>query len=286
MDFRLMQVKRKRKLTMKTKLQILIAVFSIVFSMETASAQQPPPPPTPINPVTGLPEPVANDPATGLPADGSPPFKDANGTATWIDPKWQDPNTVLPSVELRNIPLTEVAFQLREQFMRALKRDYFDIIVPNAPGFDPTQIFVDLRLKNVKASEIFSAMNLQFELNKSPLRWELTMNGSRPTALLRELTQIAPPLQNRKVFFVGDMLDDFSGTNDAAKLDSISDTIQHGWIITGIQPGVINTYPSGQLLIVSGNPDQVDLAEQTLRALKEKADYEHPRPGPKPMNSQ
>ena len=273
---------------MKTKLQTLIAVFTVAFLMAQASAQQPPPAPTVINPVTGLPEPAPSniDPATGLPLDGSPPFKDANGTATWIDPKWQDPNAGLESVEFLNIPLTEVARQLREQFMRVLKRDYFDIIFPNAPGFDPTQINVDLRLQHVKASEIFSAMNLQFELDKSPLRWELTMNGSRPTVLLRELTQLAPPLQTRKVFFVGDLFVDYSGTNDAARLDSISDTIQHGWIITGIQPGLINTYPSGQLLIVSGNPDQVDFAEQTLRALKEKADYEHPHPGPKPVNSQ
>lgn len=269
---------------MKAKLQILIAAFSIAFSMARASAQQAAPAPVQLDPQTGLPVPVPNiDTATGLPADGSPPFKDSNGNATWIDPNWKDPNAVLDSVEYQNIPLTEVARQLREQSVRKLKLEYFDIIFPNVPGFDPTQINVDLQLKNVKASEIFSAMNLQFELNRSPLRWELTLNGSRPTALLRDLPQLAAASsqQTRKVFFVGDLLDDYPGTNDAEKLDDISDIIQHGLILAGIQSGVIKSYPPGQLLIVSGTPDQVDLAEQTLRALKEKADYVH-HPGPTP----
>jgi hypothetical protein len=189
---------------MKTKLQILvalIAVLSIAFSIEKASAQQPAPVPAPIDPQTGLPESGPNiDTATGLPADGSPPFKDSNGTATWIDPNWKDPNWALESVNFANLPLSEVARHLREQF-----KDNFDIIFPNttvvAAGttmVDPTQIFVELELKNVKASEIFSAMNLQFELSKSPLRWELTLNGSRPTALLRNLSQLAPPAPPRR----------------------------------------------------------------------------------------
>jgi hypothetical protein len=85
-----------------------------------------------------------------------------------------------------------------------------------------------------------------------------------------------PPPQTRKVFYVGDMLDDYPGTNDASKLDSIASVIRD----TGGLSLSVKMYPPGQLLIVSGTPDQVDLAEQTLRALKEKADHErsHPRP--------
>lgn len=286
-----MQVKTDHIFIMKTKLQILVTVLSITFLVARASGQQaapinsqpPPPRPVPIDPQTGLPESVPDiDPATGLPADGSPPFKDANGGATWMDPAWKDSNKVLPSFSSSGLPLTEVVNRLREQFTND-----FDIILPNAiPGFDPTQIGVDLELKNVKASEIFSAMNLQFELNESPLRWELTLNGSRPTAILRNLPRLSPSPtpQIRKVFFVGDMLDEYSGANDAEKLHEISDILVRAMGDAGMDVGKINNYPEGQLLIISGTPEQADLAEQTLRALKEKAEFEKTHPVVKPAS--
>ncbi|HTV39716.1 MAG TPA: secretin N-terminal domain-containing protein [Candidatus Sulfotelmatobacter sp.] len=272
---------------MKTKLQILVAVISIVFSMVKTSAQQPPTPPTPpaaINPATGLPEPVPNiDPRTGLPADGSPPFKDSNGATTWIDPAWTDSGKVVNSVEYPDIPLSEVARNLREQFT-----NYFDVIIPNPNGvsgptpgtLDPTQCSVNLQLKNVTATEILNAMNLQFQLDNKPVRWELTLNGSRPTAILRLVPQLGPasPPQIRKAFFVGDMLDEYPGTNDMEKLGDISGKVNDAWDATGTSRGRVHIYPAGQLLIVSGTPDQVDLAEQILRALKEKADYETSHP--------
>ncbi|HEX3625125.1 MAG TPA: hypothetical protein VH280_06855 [Verrucomicrobiae bacterium] len=287
---------------MKTKLQILIGAFAIVLSMAGASAQKgsPQPQPVPINPTTGLPEQIpVIDPATGLPSDGSPPFHppidpqtglplgDSNGSPTWIDPAWKDPAKILPSVGLPSLPLSEVARYMREQFNNA-----FDVILPgDSAGFDPTQIDIDLQLKNVKASEIFSAMNLQFELNKSPLRWELTVNGSRQVALLRNLPQLAPqpppaPAPVRKVFYVGDLLDDFPGTNDESKLTSIANVVLSCTTgTTGVKDvwgGKISTrglkvseYPPAQLLIVSGTADEVGFAEQTLRALKEKAGHDN-----------
>ena len=286
-----MQVKRKQKFTMKTKLQILLAAFSIVFSMTMASAQQPTLTTMTsrnhiggIDPTTGLPLPDI-DPATGLPADGSPPFKDTTGRPTWIDPAWVDPNKVLSLVDFQGLPLSEVARNLREQFT-----NYFDVILPaDGPG-DPTMHNASLQLNNVRASEVFSAMNMQFELQGTPLRWELTANGMRPTVLLRYLPQLVspappPPPQTRKVFYVGDMLDEFPGTNDAPKLDGISDIIGNAWDRTGIPGGKINDYPPGQLLIVSGTPDQVDLAEQTLRALKDKAVFEKTHRLVQPANS-
>jgi hypothetical protein len=280
-----MRMKTKHIFIMKTKLQILVTVLSIVFLVARASGQQtalinsppPPPRPVPIDPQTGLPESGTDiDPATGLPADGSPPFKDANGSATWIDPAWKDSDKILPSFSIPGWPVTEAVNRLREQFTND-----FDIILPSAiPGFDPSQVNVDLELKNVKASEIFSAMNLQFELNQSPLRWELTLNGSRPTAILRNLPRLGPPPppappQIRKVFSVAYMLGDYPGTNDLDKLNEISYTIIHVWGETGVRVGTVNTYPPGQLLIISGTADQVDLAEQTLRELGHKADYDH-----------
>jgi hypothetical protein len=295
-------VKRKHNFTMKTNLQILIAAPFIAFSMARASAQQP----VPIDPQTGLPVQVqAIDAATGLPADGSPPFKDSGGAPTWIDPSWKDPNNIQSSVQFLDLPLSEVARYMRERF-----HDYFDVILPNpdqqstpknpatglpetASGFDPTQIDIDLQLKNVTAGEIFSAMNMQFELNKSPYRWELTMNGPRPTALLRISPPLVPPPPPppqpiRKVFYVGYMLGDYPGTNDTPKLAVISDTVRAAWTTTGIPPGKIDIYPPGQLLIVSGTQDQVDLAEQTLNAIGHKADYDHAHQpqGQPPVNSQ
>jgi hypothetical protein len=229
--------------------------------------------PTVVNPQTGLPEVVPQiDPATGLPANGSPPFKDSTGTPTWIDPSWSGPTNVLSSVRLEQLPLTEVVRYLREQF-----KNSFDIILPGSSGsYDPSQTDVDLQLKDVTAAEIFSAMNLQFEIDKTPLRWELTLNGSRPTAMLRYLPQLVPPPpppppETRRVFYVGYLLDASPGTNEMAKLSDIANVIQATWDDTGMQRGKINLYPPGQLLIVSGNSDQVDLAEQTLIALKEKA---------------
>jgi hypothetical protein len=265
----------KISFTMKTKLPILISAFAIVFSLATASAQQPH-----IDPNSGLPlpPPPAIDPATGLPADGSPPFKDANGTPTWIDPAWSDPNELLLSVNYQSLPLAEVANQMREKFTNS-----FDIILPADGSVDPNQYFTSIQLNNVRASEVFSAMNLQFELQRTPVRWELTSNGSRQTVLLRYLPQLGPappppPPINRKVFFVGDMLDDYAGTNDTIKLNDISVIIRSSWDKTGISQGsTVDEYPAGQLLIVSGTPDQVDLAEQTLRALKEKAAFENSR---------
>jgi hypothetical protein len=283
-DLRLMQVKRKQKFTMKTKLQILIVAFFIIFSMTRASAQ------AMINPTTGLPMPPPPeiDTVTGLPADGSPPFKDSSGTPTWIDPTWVDPGKVLPSVDFKGFPLSEVANQMRKQFT-----NFFDIILPADGSVDPTAYNASLQLNNVRASEVFSAMNMQFELQRTPLRWELTANGMRPTVLLRYLPQLVPPKppapppppQTRKVFYVGDMLDEFPGTqavsqgtvgaNDDGKLRSIADMIDNAYDATGVQRGKVDIYSPGQLLIVSGTPEQVDLAEQTLRALKEKAEFEN-----------
>ncbi|HEV2320623.1 MAG TPA: hypothetical protein VGV18_12780, partial [Verrucomicrobiae bacterium] len=170
--------------------------------------------------------------------------------------------------------------------------DRFDVIFPATSGdVDPTQINVDLQLKNVTASEIFSAMNLQFELGKSPYRWELTLNGSRQVALLRYLPQLGPPpapapVPVRKVFFVGDMLGDFPGTNDVQKLHGLSDEVFNVWDQTKMRGGDVEIYPPGQSLIVSGTPGAVDLAEQTLRALKEKAVYESSHPQPQRVKSE
>ena len=49
-----------------------------------------------------------------------------------------------------------------------------------------------MRLKNVTASEVFNAMNIVFETENTPLRWELRMNGNRPAAVLYVLPDLLP----------------------------------------------------------------------------------------------
>src|SRR5580704_9811101 len=146
---------------MKTKLQILTAIAFTIISI-TASAQTPG-----INPATGLPSPPSIDPNTGLPFDGADgAFMDAKGQRTWIDTNWVDPDEMLPSLSYDNFPLTEVARNMRDRFTND-----FDIILPTTGPCDPTAYNATLELKNVTASQVFRAMNMEFELENTPLRW-------------------------------------------------------------------------------------------------------------------
>src|SRR5258706_1968478 len=157
-----------------------------------------------VSPAPALPPPPVIDPATGLPV--SPP-------APWKDPNWKDPDKVLADFSYDGVPLEEVAKHLRDQF-----KDAFDVLIPNDwrhpnnPGIsiDPRTAPIKMQLKNVTASEAFNAMNLVFETENQPLRWELKMNGNRPTAVLRVLIDLMaaygdrPP--ERMIYFVGDLI--------------------------------------------------------------------------------
>src|SRR6185437_14197723 len=144
-------------------------------------------------------------------------------------PEWKDPNITLTNVTFDNLPISEVAHMLREQF-----KEQFDILLPSTTsdtvsvnGQSVTMGWqkdwqsepIMLRLKNVTASEIFSAMNLVFENNRTPLRWELKVNGHRQIALLRVLADPVPqfpfaagtggvPEKQRRVYFVGNLIGD------------------------------------------------------------------------------
>ena len=65
---------------------------------------------------------------------------------------------------------------------------------------------------------MFRAMNLEFEAENTPVRWELKMNGDRRLALLRVIPalipsaardSVPPPVYEKKqtVSFVGDLAD-------------------------------------------------------------------------------
>jgi len=275
---------------MKTKLFLKnpAAVFFLITSL-AASAQ-----PTPqIDAATGLPvrtgAPVVN-PAIILAAPGgasAPNMVDPNtglpiATATgpsepeWIDPGWTDPGIVLTNIIYDGVPVSEVARDLRERF-----KNSFDIL-PMPRTFDQdwgSQITIQLQLKNVKASEVFNAMNLVFENDRTPLRWELKFNGNRPVVLLHVLPEGAPqaglaspkPAETRRmVFYIGNLLgDEKSG---GMTMDQVVETILKIWPREyGNQPdSVIQRYNPAQLLIVDGTPDQIDFIQQTLAALRQK----------------
>jgi hypothetical protein len=267
----------KTQMSLRTGAATLILIASI-----TAVLAQPTPSSAPIvNPATGLPAPggipaPTIDPTTGLPL--------ATPEPQWIDANWNDPDIVLTNLIYDSLPLSEVARDLRERF-----KDYFDIL-PMPRTFDHdwgNEIPIQLQLKNVKASEVFNAMNLVFENDRTPLRWELKNNvHSRPLAILRVLPEAAPPPppaaappEVRRVFFVGDLVDDKkSAANEEQQILKIMETVNHVWQISNVQPtagaGHLDLYQPAQLIIVNGTPDQVDLVQQTLEALKQKVERE------------
>jgi len=233
------------------------------------------------NPNTGSPAPPMFDPTTGLPsAPPAPP--------PWKDPNWKDPDKVLPEVVYQGLPLSEVAIQLRAEF-----KD-LDVLIPGGLGdqsrpgetLDPGAILIKMQLKNVTASEVFNAMNMVFEGENTPVRWELRLNGRRPTAILRMVPQRLPDAANppppptRRVYFVGDLIGDekSGGMRMVELVKTVSEVYQMSY---GESKGVLQFHNEAQLLIVTGTNEQDDLIKQTLYALREKARVEH-KPEPKP----
>jgi hypothetical protein len=216
------------------------------------------------------------DPTTGLPIPQSAP--------EWKDPEWKDPDKALPEVFYDGLPVSEIARNLSEEF-----KGEFDMLLPHyfaagrqgSEGIDWINTPVHLRLKNVKASEVFNAMNLLFENNRTPLRWELKINGSRRIALLRVLEDPRPPdpfhtqEPKRMVYFVGDLIG--NEKTGGMSMAEIVNTISEIWKMTYGQPGVIQFHDKAQLLIVTGTDEQNDFIRQTLQALRMKADVERAR---------
>jgi hypothetical protein len=287
----------KTKLFLQTPAAIIILLASLAASAQPAaqfdpSTGLPVASGTPIdNPAAGWgPAPSAIDPRTGLPV--------AQAEPQWIDPGWSDPNIMLTNVSWDGLPLSEVVRVLRERFGK-----YFDIL-PMPHTFDKdwgSEISIQLQLKDVKASDIFNAMNMVFENDRTPVRWELKANASgRPVALLRVLPEAAPTQQVsqnqqqefRRVFFVGDLSG--NGKADAKEaqeqLLKVENAIAHVWEMTGASPDDLNKhlqiYAPGQLIIISGTHEQMDLAQQTLQALKKKSELEQTAAEPAPKSNE
>ena len=203
---------------------------------------------------------------------------------------WEKFDKVLPEVFYDNVPLSDVTKNLRDQF-----KNEFDVLLPSAgfstspssmdpntglPGGlqDAALVGISLRLNNVNVSQVFNAMNLSFEINKLPLLWDLTTNGSRPTAVLRILDPpkpaapaVPPPLEGQKhaVFYIGDLLGSWeAGGLKVGLIVKTLDTVCEEAFHHGPH---ISTHEATQLLVVTGSSDEVDLVKETLTALKEKA---------------
>jgi hypothetical protein len=146
-------------------------------------------------------------------------------------------------------------------------------------NFTWVEILLNLQLKNVTASELFNAMNLIFQNDQTPLRWELKVIGNRQIALLRVLSlSFAPskPVEPlRRVFFVGDLIGDEK--RGALTIDRVVGILREVWETTETAGGQIQFHKEAQLVIVSGSKGQVDFVEQTLHALRLKALLEQER---------
>jgi hypothetical protein len=235
------------------------------------------------NSPTALATTMTADPYTSLPhlpqaAPGLDP-----GWKQWIDPDWKDPGQVLPDLDF-DMPLRDVGPKLREKF-----KDAFDVILPSSCDWqdpdvpatpDPGEVGINLRLKNVTATEVFNAMNLDFEAKNAPFRWILRMDGNRPLALLRVVPALLPqPLRatgvqlqdKRMVFFVGDLVGDekLGGMTMEQLFKTVCQVYDMAYGGTGM-PGELKFHQEAQLLIVNATVDKIDFVQNTLAALRQK----------------
>ena len=204
----------------------------------------------------------------------------------------------MTNVSFDNVPISEVAKDLRTRF-----KEEFDLLLPaqvtpeNALSsltglpLEPTDwnsLPIRLQLRNVGAIEVFGAMNLMFENDKTPLRWQLKVNGSRPMAILRVLAvpNLEPKNVQRRVYFVGNLIgDEKSG---GMTMEQIIKTVTDVWSMSDasgkgvmtsargveISGSTIQFHREAQLLVVTGTASQMDFMEQTLKALSQKVDQE------------
>lgn len=278
---------------MKSKLKISAVMVLFLASAITFSLAQFPGvgAAATINPATGLPVPQVGMAPTFDPQTGAPI---AQAGSDWKDANWKDPDITLTNVAFDGIPLSDVAKFLTDHF-----KDQFDVLLPDSAGGiaymngQAVQIGwqhewrsepVNLRLKNVTASEIFAAMNLVFENNRTPLRWELKMNGHRQIALLRVLIDPTPQIdmtaplpgqeKQRRIFFVGGLIGDEK--TGGMTMEQIIKTVTDVWEMADVSGGNIKFHKDAQLLVVTGTPGQMDFMEQTLKALEQKVNLHRP----------
>jgi len=181
------------------------------------------------------------------------------------------------------LTLSEVARSLSDQ-----TKNQFDVLMPGvialqeAPAgtglpveqIDPGGIPMKLRLKNVSIVEAFQAMNMLFEIDHTPVRWELVMNGHRPVAVLRGVLEpkspLAVPSVGHSVAYVGNLL----GTPDLGRMspDALCETLETTAEQTfpGSNTIKIKFHRGAELVVLSGTDEELRLMNEVLQALKDK----------------
>jgi hypothetical protein len=255
---------------------LFLAVMVLTF-VRVAQARDNPEPPHPPEPM-----PAAGGLGGGM---GGP----VGGIPQAPAPTWPSFGKTLPDFQLNGLPIGEVSRVLQSEFKGA-----FDILVPNSyhvgdTMVDAANLMVSLQLKNVEAPEIFNAMNTYFEINEIPVRWDLTLNGNRPTAVLRSLTPLpqmppSPPQQEQRlIIFVGDLIatDKSSGMSMDQLVRTLTDVYTMSFH-SPPAPGVIQCHKEAQLIVASGKIAELRLVQETLSALREKVRLDNARNAPKP----
>jgi hypothetical protein len=265
----------KSKLPLRNSVTVLLLLLSVCVAL--ARGGQPPAAPiqSPAAPAPPQAAP-AIDPMTGLPVLPPTPWKDAN---------WNDPDKVIPELTYIGLAISEVARSLGDAF-----KGQFDIILPEdfgqgLPGNNNTDwnaTTIHLRLQNVRASEVFNAMNLLFENDRIPLRWELKMNGNRRLALLRVKTDPKPdetyhkPEVNR-IYYVGDLIGDDQAAGMSTNTADLVKTVSEVWKMSFPESGKIQFHEKAQLLIVTGTDEEIRFMAETLDAMRTRFRVEYTR---------
>jgi hypothetical protein len=177
------------------------------------------------------------------------------------EPAWKDPGTIIKDIEFTKTKLSEVS-----DFIRKATNDKIDVFVPTEAG----DMTVSVRLKDVTATEAFNAMNQLFEAGNTFARWQLVMNGNRPTAVLNVNQTKPKEVYQRSVVYVGDLVGD--GKDGTFPLNKIVDTIHEVTHISGgaSQRFRIYTHEATQLLIVCGTADEIKFVRATIEELQKR----------------
>jgi len=214
---------------------------------------------------------------------GLGPSNRLNEPITIPEVVWEAPSNTLAQIDF-DLPLTEVVVRLRSQLSNE-----FDVVLPYQSGsqFDWAVQEIKLQLRNVTITEVFNAMNLMWAAAETPLRWQLMMNGKRPTALLRilevpkapapppEITAMPGPEQPM-VFFVGDLLGD--PKDGGMSMDQLVKTVVEVSNM-GIGGEHVFGHNDAQLIIVKGTSGDIGFVKNTLEALRQKVRLEAQRKG-------
>lgn len=208
-------------------------------------------------------------------------------TKTNVAKDWKDPDIIIDGINFRDANLSQIA----EFFRESIGKDKIDVIVPNKAS----ELTVSLRLAKCTFTEAFTAMNALFEAGRTPVRWELFMNGTRPTALLyceSDFPSQTPEIYIRTAIYVGDLVGDGLGKDMKELADSIELIVSRSgtmkWNIEahargegGVaeNPAVsrgfnMACHEASKLLIVRGTQDEIQFVRQVVEELRKRKSLE------------